>query len=544
MKDDITDGPALSLILDEAGHSLVASLEYDSRFPSINAVWLRNRITAAGHEALRIRPDAIRGLIAQYNAGRNVAPSVIADVVDGTVDILVSADGLSATMSIFPPRGGKPVSRTMLLEALEARGVIEGILVAEINRAINSGEARELVIARGRAPVAGEDGRLECLLPDTRDRVPSIRPTGRTDYRDLGDIMVVHAGDALMRRHPPTPGSEGLSVQGRPIAPRAGRAVRFAAGLRGTAISPDDPDLLIAATDGQPVRVRGGMVVEPILTLKTVNMATGNINFDGNVKVLGDVTAGMTVRATGDIEIGGVVEPALLDAGGSIVVKGGVMGGIGGKTAAKDAGTHGIRCGGSFSAIYAQQARIDAGDSIFIDDVAMQCELSAANHIRVGNHRRGHIIGGTARASLSIHARVIGSSSRTRTELVIGTGPALAQAMQQKLEARDQKENQLLEVGKLLTLSDRNPGRVPEDVVTRAEQTAATLAAEIETLRGEEADLRHLLELTQQARVEVEREMHEGVTITLGEHKLRIPHELGACTVRLADQGLGIFPLT
>ena len=544
MEEEGPNDPDLVLTLDSQTRVLTAELAYDSRFPTINATWLRNAITSAGYESLRIRPDAIKGLIAQYNAGRSVPSTDIADAVDGSLEISLSRDGLTARLTIFAPRGGNPVTRAMLLDELDAKGIVEGILLPEINRAISSGEARDLVIARGREPVAGEDGTLECLLPDTRDRVPNIRPSGRTDYRDLGDILVVHAGDALMRRHPPTPGTEGLNVLGRPVAARPGRDTRFAAGLRGVSVSPDDPDLLIATSDGQPVRVRGGMVVEPILTVNSVNMATGNINFDGNVKILNDVTAGMSVRATGDIEVGGVVEPATLEAGGSIVVKGGVMGALGSKSAGKDLSAHGIRCGGSFSATYAQQARVDAGDSIFIDDLAMQCQLTAANHVRVGNHRRGHIIGGLTRASLCIHARVIGSASRVRTELEIGSNPALAQMVQQKADDRDHKENQLLEIGKLLTLADRNPGRVPSDVVARAEQTAATLAAEIENLRNEEAELRFRLDLAQQARVDAEREIHEGVTVTLGEHKLRISQELGPSTVRLAEWGLGVFPLS
>lgn len=74
--------------------------------------------------------------------------------------------------------------------------------------AIADGKADELVIARAREPVPGEDGELESLLPEARERVPSVSASGRTDYRDLGEVQIVRAGDALMRRHPPTRGIE------------------------------------------------------------------------------------------------------------------------------------------------------------------------------------------------------------------------------------------------------------------------------------------------------------------------------------------------
>ena len=175
--------------------------------------------------------------------------------------------------------------------------------------------------------------------------------------------------------------------------------------------------------------------------------------------------------------------------------------------------------------------------------MAMQCQLDATNHIRIGNYRRGHIIGGRTRACLSIHARVIGAPNRIRTEIEIGNDPGLAHAVQEKAAERDGKENKLLEIGKLLTVADRNPGKVSPEIIARAEEAAAALSAEIEGLRGEEDDLRQRLLLIRQARVNAENAVYEGCIVNMGECTLRIPQDRGATTVRLADQGLGIFPL-
>ncbi|MGD9870622.1 MAG: DUF342 domain-containing protein [Thauera sp.] len=543
MEDDLPTGPDLRLLFDEASRTLSASLVPDPRFPRIDASWLRKRLEAASYGNLQIRPEPIKQLIARYNAGEAVPPTEIAHCVDASLQIMIALDGLSARLDLIPAKGGKAATRDELLALIHSKGIVEGLLPEEIDRALAEARAEELVIARGQAPVRGEDGRLESLLPETRERVPRVDASDRTDYRDLGEVQIVRAGDALMRRHPPTAGTEGLGVLGRSIPAKPGRDVRFAAGLRGAAPSPDDPDLLVATTDGQPVRVRGGVMVEPVYTVDAVNMASGNIDFDGTVRVRADVHAGMKIRATGDIEIGGTVEPATLEAGGNIVVKGGVMGSLGAKGAGKDAATQVLRCGGSFSATYAQQARICAGDSIFIDDMAMQCQLDAGNHVRVGNYRRGHIIGGSTRAALSIHARVIGATNRVRTELEIGNDPALARTVKEKAALRDERENKLLEIGKLLTLADRNPGKVSPEVISRAEETAAALSAEIEELREEEGSLRERLALTQLARVNAEQAIHEGVSISSGEYTLRIPHEFGPSTVRLSPQGLGTFPL-
>ncbi len=539
MNDDKAAGPELNLALDAATRSLRASIVPDARLPRIDPYWVRDRLAEAGFSSLKVRTDGVKSLLARYNAGQAVSELEIADCVDAVLQVVVSPSGLEARLSILPAQGGHAATKAEALEQLRLKGIHEGVLVDEINHAIAEGKARELVIARGREPIAGDDGTLECLLPEIRARVPRISNSGRTDYRDLGEIQVVQEGDALMRRHPPTPGVPGVNVLGKPIAPKAGKDVRFAPKLAGVRPADDDPDLLVAAINGQPLQVRGGMMVEPMFTVETVNMATGNILFDGAVRVRGDVKAGMSIQASGDIEIGGVVEPATLESGGNIVVKSGVLGGI----AHKDGSGHYIRCAGSFSAIYAQQARIEAGDSIFIDDLAMQCQLTAVNHIRLGHNRRGQIIGGLLQATLSIHARTIGAPNRIRTELEIGTDPALAVALQATAQQRDSKESELLEVGKLLSFSDRHPDRVAPDLRLRAEQTAAALSGEIETLRAEEGQVRQRLSLAQHARVNAERAIYEGVVIRMAESCLRIQGERGASTVRLADQKLAVFAL-
>jgi uncharacterized protein (DUF342 family) len=245
----------------------------------------------------------------------------------------------------------------------------------------------------------------------------------------------------------------------------------------------------------------------------------------------------MCVRCSGDIEVGGMVEAATLEAAGSIVVKGGVVGGLGRKEAAE----HFIRCGGSFNAAYAQQAKIDAGDSIFIDDTVMQCELAAANHILVGNKRRGHIIGGKAQATLSITGKVLGSPNRVATRFEIGVDPAMHKLAQEKAKTRDGRETQLLEISKLLDFAAHHPERVRPEMVDKARATAAALSAEIAAIREEEETLEKRVELAQQSRVIAKEILYEGVEVLMGNHRYRVAGEHGACAVGLGKGGLSLL---
>lgn len=531
-------GAGLSFRLDREAKALVATVVPDPAAQPIDEAWLRDRLGAMGYGALRYLPAAGTVLFASYNAGRAVEIRV-AECVDACQRIDVSPDCLEARLTIQPAEGGEPVATEAVLAALEANGIVEGILTEAIDAAVDAGAAQGLVIARGTPPEHGSDGRLESLVPQVRSRTPRVDETGHTDYRDLGEILVVHPGDALMLRHPPTEGRPGLTLRGATIAARPGKEAMYSAKLPGTEFAPDDPNLLRAAISGQPVVIRGGMMVEPVFTVDTVGTSSGNIDFDGSVVIVGDVTAGMTVRASGDIEVGGVVEMATLEAGGSIVVKGGAMGGLGRKSADE----HHIACGGCFTAAFCQQVRIDADDSIFIDDMAMQCELSAINHVRVGDQRRGHIIGGRVQATLSITAKVIGSPNRVRTYCEIGVNPLMHKQLLEMCKRRDARETQLLEVSKLLDFGSKNPGKLRPEMLEKARATAVALSADIAALREEQDLLTKKIELSLQSRVNVQQALHEGVEVVMGNQRYRVVGEYGACAVGLGPGGLELIKL-
>lgn len=538
MDDGLANGGGVRFARDAEERTLRVAFDAQAGPVAIDDAALGERLAELGCGDWRVAEAARAALLAHARAGTAMAPTVLAQSIDATLTLTLSADGSSATLSIAPAQGGTAVTKEAVLAGLAERGVSYGIELDAVNGAIAAGVADGVVIARGRPPVPGIDGRLECLVSEVRDRRPRLDASGHIDYRELGDIQVVREGEALMRRHLPTEGEVGITVTGQPVAPRAGRAVAFAPGLKGAAPSPDDPDLLVATLTGQPVRVRGGMQVEPVYDIDAVGMASGNIRFDGNVKIRGDVAAGMVVEASGDIEVGGVVESATLEAGGNIVIKGGAIGRLGRKEPGEPPR---MRCGASFTAAYAQQVRVEAGDSIFIDDIAMQCELIAANHILIGQRRRGQVIGGYLQAALSVRAKVLGSPNRIETRFEIGTPPEVHREQLELARQRDGKETQLLDLSRLLNFAAQHPERLPPATLDKARTTVAALSAEIAALRVREQAITQAVELARKARVVAEKAMYDGVIVGLGTHRYRVQGEHGAGAIGLGDDGLELM---
>lgn len=460
--------------------------------------------------------------------------------IDAEFSIVIKPDGMQAHLTLTPAQhGGKKIAYDTIIDRLVELGVVDGKIDEDaIKTAVHAGQGNNLLIAYGRAAENGKDGWFEPLVEIASSRVPREDAEGRIDYLDLGDMPSVQEGEALMRCHKPGAGEDGVNLFGKRVAAREGKAVVFAANLAGTKISPEDNTLLLAACGGMPVEVNGGMTVEPVYKIKNVSIATGHIRFDGTVEVAGDIAADMCVEATGDIIVGGVVEPATLKAGGNITVKGGVLGVQGGR---KAGGESSIECDGSFSAIYAQQAKIKAGDRILIDDLAMQCELEAGHSIQIGEKRRGVVIGGRLIAATSITGKVFGSADQVHTVLEVGNEPDLYKQRTALDKARSNKEDRVLEISKLIAFAQKNKDKVKAAVVDKARATNAALLEKINTLRAEREAVEARIKIVEQSRVFVQELAYVGVEVRLAGQFFHLNSNIGGCTIGLGEDGLGIL---
>ncbi len=173
-----------------------------------------------------------------------------------------------------------------------------------------------------------------------------------------------------------------------------------------------------------------------------MNLATGNVEFDGSVHVLGDVDTGMLVKASGDIIVSGSVERSRLMAGGDIYVAQGVFG-----NAVTDKNVtesdiqdaeHWDMCVEAKGKVTLQSslnAHIVANKSILIADNALHSCLLSKDHIVVGEGRPNFgIVGGFSHAYYSVSASNLGSKGCPRTHIKVGISRREAIVKSTKLE--------------------------------------------------------------------------------------------------------------
>jgi uncharacterized protein (DUF342 family) len=263
------------------------------------------------------------------------------------------------------------------------------------------------------------------------------------------------------------------------------------------------------------VRVKCGIMVEPVLRVAEVNMTTGNIHYDGTVQVDGDVLQGMKVQASGDIVVGGMVDGGLLESGGNIKVTGGVI-------------AHArLRAGGSVSARFAQGAHIYAGTVIALDDMALECELQSLNQIIVGatSPKRGRLIGGSAAAMMLIKVPLLGSAKAGVTQLVLGANPELEakyQALQERIAKEKSIEENLEKLLKQLTAAGDPKGLLARVKASRAHAVQVWGQSLIE-----QGELEKQIALGRAAKVEVSVGVDGAVDLCFDKLKARLRQEFG-----------------
>ena len=342
---------------------------------------------------------------------------------DAEVLIEVDDEEMRAYISIKPPMGGSEFNNNLLKHALIAAH-IDGRCCDKkvLARLLKEKTADKLLFAEGKLPTDGKDTQFEPLVTEVIYREQEQNTTGRIDFREVKDFTLVEPGTELMRRTPAVDGVNGYNVRGLPIPADHGEDIPWNTELKGVSVSSEDENLLVAEVKGHPVIKADGVDVDDTLVVNNVSMTIGNIDFDGSVLVKGEVMPGMTIKATGDIRVNGVVTGAKLIAKNNIVIGCGVIGSEkdGDSTKAQ------LVAGGDIYAQYANLCRLKAAGSVYVKEYISHCDTEAKHSVFVGQSGgKGKIFGGECYASESIAANSVGIDGGVKTYLTVGPAKSL-----------------------------------------------------------------------------------------------------------------------
>ena len=360
--------------------------------------------------------------------------------------VMMSENLMTAELTLCPPPENMKYDVDTIIQVLARNGVRRGVREERIKKILEDGlYSVKVVVAFGQPPEEGQEGRFEFLFDVETDKKPKILPDGSVDYRMMTNIPTVKEGAIIARYIPATQGKNGWDLTGQQIEAKRGRELPEIKG-KGFCTS-EDKRTYMATVSGRIEMENNRITIKNFLEIKDdVDTLTGDIDFDGDVLVHGNVVSGRKIRAGGTLTVQGSVEGCELYAGKDIVLTRGMQGG----------GRGIVSCKGSVSGKFFEQTKIIAGVNVNANSV-LSCFVEAGEDIVVAG-RHGVILGGIVYAGRTIEATTVGNVAEVQSELIAGKSDEL-ERMLQKLEV-DYRElaDQLEKTRQVLSLL-----QVPKD---------------------------------------------------------------------------------
>lgn len=222
-----------------------------------------------------------------------------------------------------------PIREELVYEKIKEIGVTLDIDRDAISEACRSLVNKQVVVVRGKEMIPPIDGYIQYLF-DNQERISKDKGDDeQIDFFDKGDINSVEAGRILATVVPPIPGEPGLTVTGEIIVPPEEKHAKLYVGTGAKLIN--NGQAAVATINGRPIIKGSSKVISviPELVIKNdVNLDTGHINFKGDVRILGNVTEGFVVQATGKVTILGSVFHAKVFGENGVFIRNNLIGGL------------------------------------------------------------------------------------------------------------------------------------------------------------------------------------------------------------------------
>lgn len=321
----------------------------------------------------------------------------------------IAEDNMTATINLSLFAEGTEHTVQELAQMLKRIGIRQGIKKEKIQEIVDKKlYSEDIVVAEGRMPVNGEDGKYLYYFRKELKRKPKIMENGNVDYKSMELFEAVKEGQLLAEYVPATSGGYGYDVLGNLLPPKKGKELPPLHG-QGIRMSDDRKqyfsqlDGIVEWLDEDHIEVKNIYVVDG-----DVDVSTGNISFQGDVNIQGNVESGFTVEASGNVVIDGRCEGAVIRAGKDILIRKGCQGQNEGE----------LHAGGMITGQFMESVKAYAGDDI-VASYLLNCEVKTEGKLLIEG-RRGVIIGGYICAKQGIRCYGVGNVAEIKTTLEVG----------------------------------------------------------------------------------------------------------------------------
>lgn len=452
-----------------------------------------------------------------------IAPTQEEVLLNSKVITEISKDKMNGYITIIAPDGGKNLSFN------EAKEQIEELIKINIDEKsvkdiiINKDYNKKILVAKGIPAIDGKDGYIKYIFENHKKNSPYILEDGSVDFRNLNLISNVKKGDVLAKLEPPILGKDGYNVLGEILPCRKGKEKSFKYGAN--VLVSENGNELISNLDGQVCNENGKITVYELHTInKDVDNSTGNINFNGNIKIQGSVLTGFEVRAKGNVEIDGAVEGSIIKCDGDLIIKRGIQG----------YNTAEIDSGGNIFTKYIENAKVNSKGNIESEAI-MHSETSCEGSVIVGG-KKGLLVGGTCKAGKEINAKIIGSNMATATFLEVGIDADTRKDQEALKILRENTKDDIDKFSKMINHLTRlrNENKLEEDKVELLNKSIVAklqLEKKLSSINQQLENIDEKVKDSSNGKINVKETIYSGVKVIIGNSQMSIKEKKDNCTI-------------
>lgn len=468
--------------------------------------------------------------------GLNLPPALLPEYeyAKGCLRIDISEDKMRASMTcdmLLPNK--KQFDKDVLFYMVAEAGIKAGVQMKMIEVFAEAPiEGETIVVAKGKRAVDGKDGFFKFLFQSKEMAAPSVLPDGSVDYSNMEVFKVVCKGERIVEYTHATNGEYGYDIMGKMVAPQRGKELPSLIG-NGFTISEDGCEY-IAMLDGKIVLEEETRITISKLHVVDGNLdlSMGNIRFDGDVCIKGDVLGSVSIKATGFVKIDGHVENAIIESGKDCVIGKGMQGNTTGR----------VKAGGSVFGKFFEYASIEAKGDIQANYL-LNSNAEAEGKI-VLHGSKGLVLGGIVRAVKGIEAHDLGNAAQVRTELNVGVTKSLEISYQ---KIRDRINEVLEEIAvfrrgkEMYEKMMRGESLCSHETYGKILQAIEIKQKEYDSCMQENERLLGMMMKAKEATIVCRGSAHPGVRVTISDRSLNLSRNVFSVYFCLYEDHVAVF---
>ncbi|WP_187759854.1 DUF342 domain-containing protein [Thiospirochaeta perfilievii] len=383
--------------------------------------------------------------------------------------ITLSEDDFKAYADFIPAVGeGAELSILYVKSALAEAEITEGLDWDLINSTIDYCNSSKKVrtgvkIATGTKPVSEVPAHWNLEEKFFKNAMGLDLGSGQIDYHEVSKFIMVKKGELIARRDNGRPGVNGLSVKKKIIPFKKKKIIQFSNG-RNTAELKGN---LYAAISGRyEVSEDRDIHINDVLHIEhNVDYSTGNISFNKDVIIEGEIKDGFKVAAGGSLYCKSNVDATDILCRKNLVVDKGIIG-------RKEAM---VRVGGKITARFIENCHVESKSGIEVEKNIMNSKVFTLGRLDLGEN--GSLVSSSVHSELGVIAKNIGKDGSPNSEIEIGFSyidKRAIDSISQRVEVLKEK------LGKLNKLPEYRKTDKKLDLIKQIESVISRGSAELE----------------------------------------------------------------